>query len=600
MRRLSALSLVVALALSAGGQQPASLPSSSTLAISVDVLGDADAGAVARIRFRLHVPDDVPPGVPLVVQGSLLQEGKVLRNFRLPVPPESRETVSTVQTLPEGEIMVEARLMIPFEEEAPALLGKSSITVAVARTGTPFVASADDGADAILAEGVVSEGAGSVKIRPPRRDVAPNLFIVDVDVKPPVKRVEFWVDGKRLLARSAPPYRAELDLGNLPKRVEVRAVGLDAKGRYVDADAFVVNERQTQLEVKITRTETPDGMTHFKLSVQNPSTNEIRSVALFAGQAKLHQWARPPYAITVPTATLQGIDFVRASVIDGTGYEAADLLFLSGERHIEQIDVHVVELPISVTDSTGAAVMDLPQSIFTVLEDGKQQKIASFNFASNLPISVGVLLDHSGSMQRRIKEAKEAAVGFFRRIMQPGDQAFFGSFAFDSRSLAPFVTDPSLVEAQVNASPDALGGTALYDAIVTGLYRFRSIGGRKAMVIITDGEDTSSRLSYEEMLTYARAARVPLYFIGVGMGFGDMAGTAKMRALANETGGVAYFIRDAKNLEKTYGELEADLRSQYLVSYRTESLARDQKYRSVEVRVDRPDVKIRTIRGFIP
>ena len=600
MRLVSRLSLLLAVALSVGAQEGAAPAASPALAIRVDVLGDGDAGAVARVRFRLHVPENVPPGVPLVVQGSLLQDGKVIRNFRLPVPPEERETISTVQAVPEGEVTVEARLMIPFEEEAPALIGKAAVTVTVARTGTPYVASAEDGADAVLAEGVVPEGAGSVRIRPPRRDVAPNLFIVDVDVKAPVKRVEFWVDGKRLLARSAPPYRAELDLGNLPKRVEVRAVGYDAKGRYVDADAFVVNERQNQLEVKITRTATPDGMTHFRLSVQNPTTNEITSVTLFAGQTKLGSWQRPPYAMTVPTATLAGIDFVRASVVDSTGFEAADLLFLSGDRHVEEIDVHVVELPVSVTDAAGASITDLPQSAFTVLEDGKVQKIDSFNFASNLPISVGVLLDHSGSMKERIKDAKEAALGFFGRIMRPRDQAFFGSFAFDSRSLAPFVTDPSLVKAQVEAAPEALGGTALYDAIVTGLYRFRSVSGRKALIIITDGEDTSSRLSYDEMLTYARAARVPLYFIGIGMGFGEMSGTAKMRALAAETGGVAYFIRDAKNLEKTYAELESDLRSQYLISYHTESLGKDEKYRTIEVRVDRPEAKVRTIRGFIP
>ena len=127
------------------------------------------------------------------------------------------------------------------------------------------------------------ETSGAVKIIPPRRDVAPNLFIVEVEVQPPVKRVEFWVEGKKIMARNAPPYRAELDLGALPKRVEVRAVGYDAQGRYVDADAFVVNEHETPLEVKITRTVTPDGVSHFKLSVQNPKATTIKSAVVFRG-----------------------------------------------------------------------------------------------------------------------------------------------------------------------------------------------------------------------------------------------------------------------------------------------------------------------------
>lgn len=593
--------VLLVLALPALGQQPEPDPNNpANLAISLDVLGDAEAGVVARIRFRFAIPQEVPPFVPLVIQGSILRDGAVLRNFRLQIPPEQRGEPSTIQTLPEGEVAVEARILVPLEEQAPFIFGKTLSTFQVAKTGTPYVAIEDDGAEAVVAEGVVSESAGSVKIRPPRRDVAPNLFIVHVDVKPPVKRVEFWVDGKRIVARSAPPYRAELDLGNLPKRVEVRAVGFDERGRYVDADAFIVNERQTQLEVKITRTATPDGNTHFKLSVQNPTSNEIKSVVLYGGQTKLHEWSGPPYALTVPTERLKGIEFVRASVVDSTGYEAADLVFLSGDRYIEQIDVHVVELPVSVTDSAGAPITDLQQSSFTVLENGKPQKISAFNFASNLPLSIGVLLDHSGSMERRIKEAKEAAVGFFRSIMKPNDRAFFAPFSFDTTGMAPFVSQPSLIEAQVGAAPEAAGGTALYDAIVTGLYRFRSVQGRKALVIITDGEDTSSRLPYDDMLLYARASRVPLYFIGIDLGFSALSGTAKMKTLAAETGGVAYFVRNVKNLKETYDQLEQDLRSQYLLTYHTESTRDDQNYRTIEVKVDRPDAKVRTIRGFIP
>jgi Ca-activated chloride channel family protein len=402
------------------------------------------------------------------------------------------------------------------------------------------------------------------------------------------------------MARSAAPYRAELDLGKLPKRVEVRVVGYDSQNRYIDADSFVVNERETPLEVKISRVVTPDGISHFKLSIQNPKNTAIKTVELFAGQRKIQQWTRPPYAVDIPNARLEGVDFVRASVVDETNYEASDLLFLSGQRYVEEIEVNIVELPVSVTDAAGVPIADLKEENFSVFENGKKQKISSFNFASNLPLSVGVLLDHSGSMLPRIKDAKVAAIEFFRDIMKPQDRAFFAGFAFDAKSVAPFVTDPTLVEAQVNATPEAAGGTALYDAIVTGLYRFRSVQGRKALIIITDGEDTSSRLAYDDMLMYVRASRVPLYFIGIGLGFTDLAGTSKMKALANETGGVAYFIKDVKQLGVTYEQLEKDLRSQYFLSYHAESSRKDQKYRPIEVKVDRPDAKVRTIRGYIP
>ena len=599
--RLLLASVVLLIAAAAPAQTAA--PDSAnwaSLSIVAEPLGDTEQGVVSRITFRYTVPDDVPPGVPLVVQGSILRGTEVLKNYRIQLLPEQREMVSTIQTLPEGEITIEARVMVPLEEQTPVIVGKTSKTFTVAKTGKLYVASANEGAEAVFAEGVVSETVGAIKIRSPRRDVAPNLFIVDVDVKPPVKRVEFWVEGKKIIVRNAPPYRAELDLGNLPKRVEVRAVGFDAKGRYVDADAFVVNERDSQLELKITRTVTPDGMSHFKLSLQNPRNAEIRNVILYAGQTKIAEWKRPPYALSIPNARLQGVEFVRASAFDDTNYEAADLLFLNGDRFLEQIEVNLVELPVNVTDAAGLPIDDLKQKNFIAFENGKPQKLTSFNFASNLPLSLGVLLDHSGSMIPRIKAAKEAATQFFRNVMKPQDRAFFGAFAFDSKSLAPFVSDPALVEAQVASSPEAAGGTALYDAIVTGLYRFRTIQGRRALIIITDGEDTSSRLPYDDMLLYARAARVPLYFVGVSLGFGDFSGTSKMKSLAAETGGVAYFVKDVKQLKETYAQLEKDLRSQYLLSYHTESSKNDTKYRTVEVKVDRPDAKVRTIRGFIP
>ena len=603
MRRPIATALILLAANAYPQTAPATSPDVSNranLTMTLEPVGDTAQGVVARVTFRFAIPSDVPPGVPCVIQGSILKGGEVMRNFRFPVPPDQREQVRTTQTFTEGETEVETRLLIPLEEQTPVLLGKITKKFTIAKTNKPYVATPDEGAEGVVAEGIVPEAVGAVKIRSPRRDVAPNLFIVDVDVKDPVKRVEFWVEGKKLLVRNAAPYRAELDLGKLPKRVEVKVVGYDAAGHYIDADAFVVNERETPLEVKITRTETPDGVSHFKLSIQNPKNSEIKSVVFFAGQKKFHEWTQPPYAIDVPTSRLGGVDYVRASVTDDTNYEASDLLYLNGNRYTEEIDVNLVELPVSVAGAAGAPIPNLKQEDFSIFESGKQQKISAFNFASNLPFSVGMLLDHSGSMKPRIMAAKAAAIEFFHNILRPTDKAFFGAFAFDARNLAPFVSDISSLEQQVNSSGDASGGTSLYDAIVTGLYRFRSMQGRKALLVITDGEDTTSRLSYDEMLMYVRASRVPIYFIGVALGFSDMSGTSKMKALAAETGGVAYFIKDVKQLKETYAQLEKELRSQYLISYYTESTKKDQNYRTVEVKVDRPGARVRTIRGFIP
>ncbi len=541
------------------------------MTLMIEPLGDVEQGVVTRIAFRFTIPEDVPPHTPLVIQGSILHDSAVVKNFRFPLEESQTSALTTIQTLPPGDVEVEARLLVPLEEQAPVIVGKIAKKATIAKTGKTYVAGETAGAEAIAAEGAVPEVLGAVKIQTPRRDIAPNLFIVDVDVQPPVKRVEFWVEGKKIMARNAPPYRAELDLGKLPKRVEVRAVGYDAEGRYVDADAFVVNEHETPLEVKITRTVTPDNISHLKLSIQNPKNTQIKSVTLFAGQKKIHDWAEPPYALNISNDRLKGVEFLRVSVVDETNYEAADLLFLNGDRYGETIDVNLVELPVTVTDLAGTPIMGLKEKDFSVFEDGKPQKITSFSFATSLPLSAGVLIDHSGSMKPRMEATRAAAVEFFKDIIKSGDRAFIGGFSFDTTKLAPFVSDVASLEQQVAAVPDAGGGTSLYDAIVTGLYRFRSVQGRKALIVLTDGEDTTSRLPYEEMLLYVRAARVPIYFIGIGLGLMDISGVSKMKAIANETGAVAYFIKDVKQLKETYVLLEKDLRSQYLLAYNTET-----------------------------
>jgi len=570
------------------------------LAITLEPLGDSDTGVVTRTTFRFAIPTDVPEGVPLVITGSISQGGQVVKRFRYPLLPAQRESLSAIQTLQPGEVEVEARLMVPLEEQTPVIVAKNAVKFTIAKTSKLYVANPSEGAEAIIAEGSVPEGGDAVKIIPPRRDVAPNLFTVDVEVKPPVKRVEFWVEGKKIMTRNAPPYRAELDLGKLPKRVEVRAVGYDDRGHYVDADAFVVNERETPLEVKLTRTQTPDRVLHLKLSIQNPKGASIKTVALFADQKKFHEWSGPPYAIDIPDDRLQNVRFLRASVVDGTNYEASDLLFLNGSQINEELEVNLIELPVAVTDSAGIPIGGLTRTDFQVLENAKLQKITNFDAASNLPISVGLLIDHSGSMKPRMEATRKAATEFLRRIIKPNDRAFVSGFAFESAKVAPFVSDTASLAQQVASIPDASGGTSLYDAIITGLYRFRNLQGRKALIILTDGEDTTSRISYDDMLTYARAARVPLYFIGVGLGVLDFAGTNKMKSLAAETGGVAYFIKNVNTLDETYTQLERDLRSQYLLAYSTESMKTDRNYRTVEVKVDRPNAHVRTIRGFLP
>lgn len=569
----------------------------ATLTIAAEPLGDAGQTVATRLTFSWS---GTPSERPFIVQGSIMSNGSVLTTFRRQ-PSSPRETsVSAVERLPVGSATVEARLILESESGTPLMVAKAVRELGVQLTGTEFIAGDAASADAIYAEGLLPAAAGTIRILPPRRDVAPNLFIVEAQTEGTIRKVEFYVNDKKLLTRNRPPYRTEIDAGAIPRGTELRVVGYDAAGRYVDADAWLLNERENPLEARITRTETSDGLSHIKVSVQNPSSRRIVSVTLFAGDRQIAKWDKPPFATAVSSKHLAGAEFLRASVLDETNYEASDLLYLDSSRYVEQIDINLVELPVTVTDASGNSVTTLARDAFTVRENGRPVALSSFSVSSDVPLSVGVLIDHSGSMKPRIVPAREAAIRFFRDVLTPRDRGFFGGFSWQTTNLTPFVSTATTLEQQLATMPEPEGGTALYDAIVSGLYRFRSVSGRKALIIITDGEDTVSRVSYDRMLEYVRAARVPLYFVGVGISRLDVGAMSKLKSLAAETGGLTYFVDDAKQLDAIYEKLEAELRTQYVLGYQAEIGSTDRAYRRIDVTVPDKKLRVRTIRGFTP
>src|SRR6185369_7062469 len=121
----------------------------ASLTIAVEALGDNAAGVVTRTTFKFNVPSDVPPQVPLVVNGSISQGGTVLKNFRYPMT-SSRGELTAIQTLPPGEVEIEARVMIPFEEQAPLILGKTTKTFTIAKTNKPYTANLEEGAESVI------------------------------------------------------------------------------------------------------------------------------------------------------------------------------------------------------------------------------------------------------------------------------------------------------------------------------------------------------------------------------------------------------------------------------------------------------------------
>jgi Ca-activated chloride channel family protein len=271
--------------------------------------------------------------------------------------------------------------------------------------------------------------------------------------------------------------------------------------------------------------------------------------------------------------------------------------------------VDLVSLNVTVTDGTQKYVVDLNQDDFQVYEDGVKQDITLFN-RSNLPIALALLVDTSASMEARLPIAQEAAIGFARKL-RPQDLAEI--IDFDSRVvvLQNFTNKASDLEAAIRRT-SAGGSTSMYNAIYIALKDLKKAIAtstddirRQAIVVLSDGEDTSSLLPFEEVLDLAKRSETAIYAIGLrstdgsssaGKGFREA--EFVLRQLSQETGGRSFFPGQIADLNGIYGQIAEELSSQYTVGYTSKNPKRDGAWRRVVVRLNRPGVSARTKQGY--
>jgi Ca-activated chloride channel family protein len=269
--------------------------------------------------------------------------------------------------------------------------------------------------------------------------------------------------------------------------------------------------------------------------------------------------------------------------------------------------VDVVSLNVTVTDGASRYLTDLQQENFSVYEDGIKQDITLFS-RTNLPIALALLLDTSASMETKLPVAQEAAVGFAKRLRA---QDLAEVISFDSRVVVrqTFTNTATELEQAIRKT-SAGGSTSLHNAIYIALKDLKKIGAkseedvrRQAIVVLSDGEDTSSLLPFEEVLDLAKRSETAIYSIGLKA---DEASSARgfkeaefiLRQFAQETGGRAFFPSQVSQLTAIYGQISDELSSQYTVGYTSRNPRRDGAWRRVVVRVDRPNVVARTKLGY--
>jgi Ca-activated chloride channel family protein len=603
-------------------------PVSVPIEIREQFLGRSGDKTVVRFVLSIERSDlrGAPAGAPNVPKRSSFmldgevrtEAGSALENFRVPVDVDLSERsagqpvrIAFLRPLPPGNLTIQFRL----EGAAGRAVATRAVFLTVPAMSSEFRAeeAGTDAAGLPSASAVVLESAnrpvvpkeaaaeGLIRIVPPRREVPIGLLRVEAEVSPPVSRVEFWLDEKRILTRNRPPFSVEIDLGNIPKKQTLKALAFDAQGNFLDADAWAINERDARLAVRILELpKTDSGAVELKVAVQSIAGGEAKSLKLYLDTELVKEWNRPPYVVTVPGDRMKRATLLRATAIDADGKEFSDVKMLKGEkRFISRIEVNLVELHVSVYDPEGRFVRGLPREAFTVFEDGVKQEISAFEFAEALPLSLGIVIDGTGSMKEAMPLVHEAASGFVERMLREKDQGFVIEFREAPTLLASLTKERADLIRAIHETR-AAGATALYDAIVLALYQFRALPGRKAIVVLTDGDDNHSWSDYQTVRRYAQTAGIPIYFIGMKIPLLEFGIKPKLKELAADTGGEAFFIGKADELPEIYRKIETELRSQYFVSYLTNSKKDENEFRAVTVRLSDPKLRPKTIRGYFP
>lgn len=303
----------------------------------------------------------------------------------------------------------------------------------------------------------------------------------------------------------------------------------------------------------------------------------------------------------------QATSFLGASPLGATAVASpataastdSDEPILTIKKRVDEVNVLFI-----ATDKHGKFVRNLNEADFTILDDHKPpQSIVNFRRETDLPIQLGLLVDTSGSVRSRFDFEQEAAIGFLESTIRPNfDKAFVMGFSSRSDVTQDFTDDPKLLSAGVHTLRDG-GGTALYDAIYKAckskLAKTETDHPvRRAIVVVSDGEDNQSDVSEAQAIEMAQRSEVLVYAISTNDSPVIMRGDRILQQLADATGGRAFFPFKMKDMKSSFSAIEEELRSQYVVSYRPADFEADGKYRPIEITALKKDLQVRARKGY--
>jgi Ca-activated chloride channel homolog len=283
-----------------------------------------------------------------------------------------------------------------------------------------------------------------------------------------------------------------------------------------------------------------------------------------------------PYSTAVPVARAAD-DNPKVTIAPDPSRRSRQLTPRSGSM---RVDVDLVLIPVLVTDPDQRPVRGLPKSDFHLFEDGVEREITQF-FSEESPISIGIVIDASNSMRRKMDQTR-AAVKEFLKMSVPGDEFFLLKFNDQPESVCGFTMDANEIEAGLS-SIHAEGWTALFDAIYLGVNHMKHAKhGRKVLLVLSDGGDNNSRFSEREITNFIREADVRVFSISI------LERSHSLEAISEESGGRAYRVRTMDELPELAANVSLELHSEYVLGFTPAKGTADGKYRKIKVEVTPP------------
>jgi Ca-activated chloride channel family protein len=471
-----------------------------------------------------------------------------------------------------------------YEVAAPGSAARASARESLALLGETWAAAAQPETPAAQA---------TIRLVPPPRSTISGKAEFVATTTPAVARVAFLLDGETMATAQQPPFRARFDVDALPRLRTVKAIAYDNAGKAIGEASVTINDRVDAFRVAIIAptAETVAGNVILEADAQVPEGKTLAGVDLFWNDTKVQSFHARPFraAFAVPP----GFGYLRAVATLADGRTAEDTRVYNGLAG-ETMDVHAVGFSATVVDARGARVGGLTAKDFVVKDEGQPVAVSDRSFTDE-PATIGLAVDSSRSMRTQLLDLYDAATQFVDVAASPASRLFVVAFDTTPRVIHPPSSDAKSLRTSILALNPS-GSTATVDAITFALQQFRGIGGRRALVVITDGRDGPNSQSVAAAERMANETGVPIYVVIPKAYLTLRLGNA-LTGITETSGGLMFPSAAPEELAAIFRRIRDEVMGQYLLSI----AGRDGgagEWRHVSVEVPGRNVRVRTISGY--